>query len=269
MNLCTDSWFIYWKADRVQKKIQNLSPIARPSLKLCMPSPMMTIQAMLAIPASFISWSEWQFPPWEWPWPCECPWLWCFALRPFSLVGDWRSCRGFAGASVIFLVGESGVWSSVSCVSLWPLSQETAVLSGSGGGKTHYSDRHGNKVLQRLSASYLRWEALGAATLHLSDDLTCDLTTSGLSCPPRSPSSCPVSRDIILHSSPRNLFHVWINRNQTRGWQRKATALDNYLCSPSSIVCRTRLSYPMVFVVLEHADTVFNDEEEVDAGQRC
>lgn len=25
----------------------------------------------------------------------------------------------------------------------------------------------------------------------------------------------------------------------------------------------------MVFVVLEHADTVFNDEEEVDASQGC
>ncbi len=25
----------------------------------------------------------------------------------------------------------------------------------------------------------------------------------------------------------------------------------------------------VVFVVLKHADTVFDDEEEVDAGQRC
>lgn len=114
----------------VQMSYKIVVPMARPSLKLCMPSPMMTIQAMLAIPASFISWSEWQFPPWEWPCPCECP---CFlVLRPFSLVGDWRR---FEGASGVLLVGESGVWSSVSCVSLWLLSQETAVLSGSGRGR--------------------------------------------------------------------------------------------------------------------------------------
>lgn len=153
---------------------------------------------MLAIPASFISWSEWQFPPWEWPWPWECPW--CLVSRPFSLVGDWRSCWGFVGASVILLAGESGVWSSVSCVSLWPLSQEMVMLSGSGGGKRHYSDRHGSKVLQKLTASDLRRGALGAATLHPSGDLTCGLITSGLSCPPRSPFSCPVSKDTILHS---------------------------------------------------------------------
>lgn len=108
--------------------------MARPSLKLCMPSPMMTIQAMLAMPASFISWSEWQFPPCECPCPppWECP-LWlcpCFlGRRPFSLVSE------SAGASGVLLLGESGGCSSVSWVSLWPLSQEMAVLSGPWGGK--------------------------------------------------------------------------------------------------------------------------------------
>lgn len=66
------------------------------------------------------------------------------------------------------------------------------------------------KICKDLNASYLHWGASGAATLHLSDDLTCDLTISCLSCPPRSPSSCPVSRDIILRSSHRNSFHVWM-----------------------------------------------------------
>ena len=86
---------------------------------------------MLAIPASFISWSEWQFPPWEWPWPCLC----CLGLCPSSLAGAGSSCWGSAGASGVLLVGESGGWNSVSCVSLYPLSQETAVLSGSGEGR--------------------------------------------------------------------------------------------------------------------------------------
>lgn len=103
----------------------RLPPIARPSLKLCIPSPMMTIQAMLAMPASFISWSEWQFPPWE----CPCPCL--RALRPPSVPGAGRSCLAPAGASGVLVVGESGGCSSLSCVSLCVLSQETAELSGS------------------------------------------------------------------------------------------------------------------------------------------
>lgn len=138
-----------------------LLPIARPSLKLCMPSPMMTIQAMLAIPASFISWSEWQFPPWEWPWLCPCL-LCCLALRPLSLVGDWSSCWGFVldGASGVLLLGESGVWSSVSCVSLWLLSQEMVVLSGSEGERKCYIDCHvhsGKRQHEQTRLTFSEW----------------------------------------------------------------------------------------------------------------
>ena len=31
---------------------------------------------------------------------------------------------------------------------------------------------------------------------------------------------------------------------------------------------RPRLSHPLVFVVLKHANTVFDDKEQIDAGQR-
>lgn len=79
-------------------------------------------------------------------------------------------------------------------------------------------------------ASYLHWGASGAATLHLSDGLTCDLTTSCQSCPPPSPSSCPVSGDIIVRSSHRNSLQIKIDKYQTQGIQQtKATACENYL----------------------------------------
>lgn len=84
---------------------------------------MITIQAMLAIPASFISWSEWQFPPWECLWLWECPWR--FAFCSFFWV-ETSSGSLFAGGSA--------VWISVSCVSLWLLSQGVVQVSGSGGG---------------------------------------------------------------------------------------------------------------------------------------
>lgn len=102
---------------------EDLSPIARPSLKLCMPSPMITIHAMLAIPASFISCSKWQLPPWECPWLWECPR--CFAFCLFFWV---ETSRGSLFA------GDSGVWISTSCVSLWLLSHGVVQVSGSGGG---------------------------------------------------------------------------------------------------------------------------------------
>lgn len=191
--------------------------MASPSLKLCMPSPMMTIQAMLAIPASFISWSEWQFPPWECPW--ECPWPCCLTLRPFSLTGDGWSCWGLVCVSGVLLVGDSlRVWSSLSCVSLWPLSQETTVLSGS----ERKKERRRSKRLRltrcegrtTLNSSYLRWEASGAATPHQSADSACDLTTSCQFCPPRSPSSCSDSRNtifIIMHPQKKTNLQIMTN----------------------------------------------------------
>lgn len=118
-------------------------PMASPSLKLCMPSPMMTIQAMLAIPASFISWSEWQFPP------CECP---CFL---FTLEGEGRSLAGGLP------VGESGAGRSLSCVASCSSSQETAVLSGSGRKRTRdscqdASGRYAHTSVERLQVQPLR-----------------------------------------------------------------------------------------------------------------
>lgn len=219
----------------IKSKISQL-PMARPSLKLCIPSPMMTIQAMLAIPASFISWSEWQFPPCEWPWPC----LWCLVLCPFSLVSDWWA---FAGASGVLLVGDSGVWSSVSCVSLCPLSQETAVLSGSGADRRCYSDgqRDGAQIRVENKAEHLP-SLIGFRCSHSASERRFNLWSDNF---------------LPILPSSFTFFKPCVQRNQH---QIKALWL---WASASAGSCS---SHPLVFVVLEHANTVFNDEEEVNAG---
>lgn len=55
----------------------------------------------------------------------------------------------------------------------------------------------------------------------------------------------------------RQCYDFCHHENQTDGIKQTAAAIA-WSC----------LFYPVVFVVLKHADTVFDDEEEVDAGQR-
>lgn len=109
-----------------------------------MPSPMITIQAILAIPVSFRSDPEWQG-PWEW-WECLwCHWWLCFLstvlLSSWWLcVAAWRSCSWmvcnpslwewsmiFSSSTQRKFLGGDSCWpsKSVSSVSLSRSSETT------------------------------------------------------------------------------------------------------------------------------------------------
>ena len=75
----------------VVMEVAKAAPIAIPSVKLWMPSPMMTIQATeLTLPGT--SWEcPWCPCPWLCPWPCPCPWWWWWWEWPRSDNWDRRS----------------------------------------------------------------------------------------------------------------------------------------------------------------------------------
>lgn len=63
---------------------------------------------------------------------------------------------------------------------------------------------------------------------------------------------CVASKEFEQKTNPKAETEVW------------------RLITAHSITCSwIKVTHPLVFVVLKHANTVFDDEEEVDAGQGC